>query len=957
MPATDRILIFHQTAPNLRHASIEYGIAAVEEMGAAHNFTVEQTQDSSAFTDANLARFDAVVWLNTIGVVFDEQQRAAFRRYVTGGGGWAGVHGPAGQENNWPWYYNDLVGTYIKSLPRGPGLPETQEALVRIEDQEHASTAALAQEWKFAEEWWNFYEAPRQQVHVLATLDEATYNPGHGPMGADHPVAWCHRVGAGRAWYTNLGHSVESYSDPAFLSHLLGGIRYAMGRAPGTWAGPATEPDSAFARVGLAEGVTALGDPTAMAVLPDRRVLHAARDGVVRLTTTDGATTAAGRVPVDTRSGDGLLGIAVDPCFATNGWVYLYYAPEGDDAAELLPLRGHHQLSRVPLTGSGTLDLAGEQQILRVPADLGAVTNLGGHIGFDSAGNLLLSTGDNRSPSAGDGLDPQRTSADPDDLRGKLLRISVQPDGSYLVPSGNLFAPGTESARAEVYAMGLRNPVRFSVDLATDRILLGDHGPEAGSGQARFLLITEPGDYGRPAAPGGAAPAWIAYEGGSVAEFGARRGGASPMGGPVYRFDPGLSSATKFPADYDGRFFAYERERGWIKEIAIDRDGGPGEIRPLLNSLAATEPVDVGFGPDGSLYVLDAGGSTRVPSLHRIDHTGGRHAPTAVITADATSGPVPLEVEFSSAGSHRPDGGELQRAWDFDGTGAVPSAGPEPVRFRYTSPGSHTAVLTVTDPEGRAATASVTVVAGATRPVLAFADPVEGQLFRFGGTVPFSVSVVDAEGEAPLDRSAVTVEFALGRMVDGRPLVEGPVLARATGCEGELRIPAEAADPERIGILTAVLTRPGSGRVPALTGSVRRVLQPALRSAASFDESFGVRIVPHAAAASGRRLSGIDGWHWVKFDPVNLVGVTGISLRVSAGGSGGAVEVQSHVTGGPVVASFEVPDTGGQDRFVDLPVAPVTDPGGTEPLYLVFRSPSPGLFTLDTVRFHGPGLG
>ncbi|MEE4543369.1 ThuA domain-containing protein [Streptomyces sp. V4-01] len=1017
MPRADRILIFHMTAPNLRHASIEYGIEAVEQMAQEHGFGVDETQDPAVFTDANLVRYDAVVWLNTIGVVLDGAQRAAFRRYVTGGGGWVGVHGPAGQEINWRWYYDELVGTYIKTLPRGPGFPETQDAIVRVEDGAHASTEHLAQEWKFTEEWWNFYQAPRQRVHVLATLDESTYNPGPAPMGADHPIAWCHRVGAGRAWYTNLGHSVESYADPAFRAHLLGGIRYAMGRGPDVWAGPGTEPDSVFARVPLAAGAAFLGEPTAMAVLPDRRVLHASRDGSVRLTTPQGATSTAGRIPVYTHGGDGLLGIAVHPDPAAGAWVYAYYAPPlrtppGDapqegSAADFAAYEGHHQLSRFPLTAAGTLDLAGEQPILRVPADRGAWTHHGGHIDFDADGNLLLATGDDSSPFGSDGFAPlderphrspvfdaQRTSANTADLRGKLLRVTVLPDGGYTVPDGNLFPPDTPGARPEVYAMGLRDPVRLSVDAPTGRIFVGDHGP-AGSaarpergpaGQARFLQLTGPANYGWPYAFGDREPyaavdfatgrsgepfdlaapvndsprntglrelppvagAWLAYRGDAVPEFEAHADGASPMAGPVYRFDPGAAFRGAFPSRYDGRFFAYERERGWIKEIAVGEDGAPGEIRPLAASLAPAAPVDVRFGPDGALYVLDGGGAAG-PALYRLEHAGQDQDPTATVTASATSGPVPLEVEFSPAGSHSADGGPLAYSWIFEGSSVVEARGPEPVRHRYAAAGTHTAVLAVTDARGRTATTELTVVAGGVRPALSFTQPAQGQVVEFGDTVSFAVAALDADTGAPLDSGAVTVELSLGRMVDGEPVPGDRVLATARGTEGRLTLPAQASRTGRIAVLTARWAGPGPQ--PGAAAAVHRVLQPAVRSAASCDESFGVRAVPHPAAAGGALIGGVDGWDWIKFDPVDLTGVTAIAFRVSSDGPGGTIEVQSHVTGGPVLASVEVPDTGGLDHVVELPPAAIEPVPGAEPLYLVFRAPQSGLFTVDTLRF------
>ncbi|WP_329106802.1 ThuA domain-containing protein [Micromonospora sp. NBC_01699] len=1019
---TDRILVFHQTGPFLRHASIEYGLAAIREMGEQNGFTMEETQESSAFTDANLARFDAVIWLNAIGVVLDRDQQAAFERYVRGGGGYAGVHGPGGMETNWPWFYNDLMGSFYESHPAQPAFPETQPALIRVEDRGHPSTTALPAEWAFAEEWWNFYQSPRQDVHVLASLDESSYDPGTGAMG-DHPVTWCREVAGGRSWYTNLGHSVGSYADPAFRGHLLGGISYAAGWAAGDCSGRNTDSDNAFEQVTLAEGGARIGEATALAVLPDRRVLHAARTGEVRLTTPNGNTTLAGKLPVYTHRENGLYAIALDPDFDTNRQVYLYYAPPlntpaGDVPADANPLlraryQGYDQLSRVTLGRDNRLDLRHEQKILRVPTDRGLCCHAGGDIGFDRAGNLLLSTGDNTDPSASDGFTPiderpgrspvydaQRTAGNTNDLRGKLLRITVKPDGGYRIPAHNLFPAGTAKTRPEIYAMGLRNPSRFTVDPATGWIQLGDAGPAAGAadadrgpaGQAEFNLLKGPANLGWPycvganqgyrdhdfatggsggtfdcAAPVNTSPhntglvglppaqgAWISYDGLSVPEFTTGgstppfgNGGEAPIGGPTYRFDPRLSSPTGFPRSYDGRTFAVDRDRAWIKEIGVGTDGRRGEILPFGNQLRLTAPTDLEFGPDGSLYVLDRGRAGTDSALYRIDYAKGRRAPLATATVDGDSGPVGQVVTFHSAGSYDPDGGRLRYSWDFDGDGRTDATGAGPVTFRYPRPGGYQARLTVTDPTGRTGTARVAVTAGNTRPAVSLTAPVNGGLLAAGDRVPYRVSVSDPEDTGGwCDR--VVVEYRLA---------DGPPLSRATGCAGVIDTPGARTPGTTAGVITASYTDRGNRAAPRLTGTARHVLQPMSREAESVVEAFGVRVVPHGAASGGAYVGDIDPADWIKIDPVNLSGVTGIGLRVSATAPGGKIVVQNHEVGGPTVLTVDVPATGGPDAFVDLPIAPLTDPGGTEPLYLIFTGPSGGLFNLDSIRFDGPGVG
>ncbi len=211
------IMVFTRTEA-YRHDSIPQGIAAIEALGARHQFEVVATEDPSQFTDSNLAQFDAVVWLSTSGDVLDEDQQAAFERYIQGGGGFVGVHAAADTEYDWPWY-GELLGTFFASHPA------IQEATVQIVDTAHPSTIGLPLEWTRTDEWYDFRTDPGPDVHVLATVDESTYEGG--TTGPDHPIAWCHEHDGGRAWYTAMGHTSDSYIDPYFLEHLLGGIRYA----------------------------------------------------------------------------------------------------------------------------------------------------------------------------------------------------------------------------------------------------------------------------------------------------------------------------------------------------------------------------------------------------------------------------------------------------------------------------------------------------------------------------------------------------------------------------------------------------------------------------------------------------------------------------------------------------------------------------------------------------------
>lgn len=214
-----KILVFSKTA-GFRHDAIPAAITAIGKLGIQNNFVADSVEDASAFNDANLAQYRAVVFLLTTGDVLDGNQQAAFERYIRSGKGYVGIHAASDTEYDWPWY-GKLVGAYFLSHPA------IQTASIYVEDRMHASIALLPERWVRRDEWYNFRTNPRANVRVLARLDESTYSGG--TMG-DHPIAWSQYYDGGRAWYTGLGHTVESYSEPKFLAHILGGIQYAAER-------------------------------------------------------------------------------------------------------------------------------------------------------------------------------------------------------------------------------------------------------------------------------------------------------------------------------------------------------------------------------------------------------------------------------------------------------------------------------------------------------------------------------------------------------------------------------------------------------------------------------------------------------------------------------------------------------------------------------------------------------
>jgi type 1 glutamine amidotransferase len=221
--AAARVLVFSRTT-GFRHDSIPDAVAALGALGAEHGFGVDASEDPAVFSDAGLAPYQAVVFLLTTGEVLDDSQQAAFERYIQAGRGYVGVHSASDTEYGWPWY-GGLVGAYFSHHPA------IQPAAILVEDRDHPSTAGLPARWERTDEWYDFRTNPRGAVQVLARLDEASYSGGQ--MGADHPIAWYQAYDGGRSWYTAGGHTRESYQEPAFLQHLLGGLQYAAGLGPG----------------------------------------------------------------------------------------------------------------------------------------------------------------------------------------------------------------------------------------------------------------------------------------------------------------------------------------------------------------------------------------------------------------------------------------------------------------------------------------------------------------------------------------------------------------------------------------------------------------------------------------------------------------------------------------------------------------------------------------------------
>ncbi|WP_061965136.1 ThuA domain-containing protein [Demequina aurantiaca] len=991
-----KALVFSKTA-GYTHTSIPTAIAAIEQMGEDEGFEVDSTDDAGAFTAENLEQYDVVVWVSTTGDVLDTTQQEAFEGYIQGGGGYAGIHAASDTEYDWPWY-GDLVGAYFK------GHPAQQNADVIVEDHAHPSTEHLPEVWTRFDEWYSFQDNPRSDVHVLASVDESSYTGG--TMGDDHPIAWCHNYDGGRSWYTGGGHTDASYSDPAFATHLLQGIRTAAGVEK---AGCNVTQSDSYELVTL-DGDT--GNPMSLNVADDGTVFYLERKGTVRRI--DAGTqqrTDALVLPVALSGEDGLLGMVLDPEFETNNWAYIYYAPLTPTAED----GPHNRISRFTYDpAAGTFDAESEIAVLKITTQRDECCHAGGDMVFDLDGNLILATGDNTNPFNSSGYTPideragrsswdaQGTSGNTNDLRGKIVRITPQADGSYTIPAGNLFDEtddADDKTRPEVYAMGFRNPFRIGLDPYTGSVLVADYGPDAGSRNANrgpaatteWNIVSEAGNYGWPFCTGITCYNDFNFENnqsGSVfnaaaitndspnntglttlppvisPEYYGERGRndnpwpqvgngsgytGAPMGGPVYEYDKDLDVDTKFPEYWDGKAFFGDWNTGEAFSIQMNREGAqPGteimKMVPMLPGVIGDESgfnrvMDAEWGPDGSLYVIDwgsgFGGNNGNSGVFRIDYVEGNPSPIARAAADVThTADESLEVNFSSEGTRHPAALPLDFEWDF-GDGSATSSELNPTHT-YNGVGEYTAQLTVTDPDGRFAIATVNLVVGNALPTVSIVFPEQGGFFSWGDEVSYKVIVDDPDASGAIDCANVQVLPALGHDSHQHPMSE------LNGCEGKIPTQRDSGHGLTANIFWVVDVRytddGGAAGVP-LTAYGTNVLNSKHFEAEYFDEtggdSEGVRTEDTEDEGGGLNLSYVGAGDWWSYEPVNFKGITGIEMRGASPNKPGTITMHWNAPDGPVLGTFTYTNTGGWQKYQDFGTELTDLPTETGTLYFV----------------------
>ncbi|PPK85327.1 cytochrome c [Neolewinella xylanilytica] len=572
-----------------------------------------------------------------------------------------------------------------------------------------------------------------------------------------------------------------------------------------------------------------LDEPMAFTFLSDEVMMLVERKGGVK--TFDAATRSmktAGHIPVNTiytnKEGqsrpaeEGLMGVAADPDFAENGWVYMLYAH---------PDEAKHVLSRFEYDGDSLL-LGSEKVVLEYAAQREVCCHTGGGITFDKNGNLYLTTGNNTAnPPIGtsnlderpghETSDDQRTAGNTNDLRGKILRIHPEDDGSYTIPAGNLFPQGTEKTRPEIYTMGHRNPWRVSVDSETGYIYWGEVGPDASEdsrygprGYDEFNQAREAGFHGWPYFIGdnipyidydyatdsvsqpfdvdnvvndspnndGLAqlpkpvPAFIWYPYSYSEEFPQMgSSGRSATGGPVYRQADFPDTDYRFPSYYEGKWLMVEFMRGWIMAVEMDEHGDYVGMEPFLPEENFSSAIDMLFSPDGRLYVLEYGSAwfrgNENAQIKRIEYNGGNRPPVVVASADKTAGALPLEVKLTAEGTEDYDEDELEYQWTVSSDNGYSETFNEADHtVVLDKEGAYTAELVVSDPAGNSDRKSFQILAGNAPPEVDIVLTGGNQSFFFPGSeLQYDIRVADPEdgslesGEISAEAIAVNFDY------------------------------------------------------------------------------------------------------------------------------------------------------------------------------------------------------
>ncbi|MFT5128184.1 MAG: cytochrome c [Rhodothermales bacterium] len=625
--------------------------------------------------------------------------------------------------------------------------------------------------------------------------------------------------------------------------------------------------------------------PMEMEIAPDGRIFVIELAGKLLIVHPySQAIATAAEFEVANQQENGLIGIALDPNFSDNHWIYLQYSP--------VDFEGQH-ISRFTMKGD-LLDRESERLILTFPEQREQCCHHAGSLEFGPQGNLFISTGDNTHPG-GDSkgfapiderpdrmpFDAQKSAANTHSLTGKVLRIRPTAAGGYTIPDGNLFPADGSQGLPEIYVMGCRNPWRISVDHKSGFLYWGDVGPDAGDnsdrgprGHDEVNQARKPGFFGWPyfiannqpyptvdfetlaigatfdaSAPINespnntgrrelppAQPAFIYYPRASAEPFAMLgSGGRTACAGPVYHADAESMGPTGLPVHFDNTLFIYEWSRHWIKAVHLEENGDIREIEPFLEAQAFRRPIDIEIDARGVMYLLEYGetwGANKDCALWRIDYQRGNRRPTVSVRAEDSAGRAPFSTTVTATASD-PDGDDLSYSWRIvPGDGSVVSSEAS-ATLSFPHAGVYSASLTVRDAAGLDATASVPVRVGNDPPTVRFVEPQEGDFFFHNAPVAWKLHVQDHEDGDSADGAAT---FGERTRVRGELLTPQDLAARGSGSaksdppglaaiKGSDCLNCHAIDSRIVGPAFAEIAKKYRDDEPALETAARRIVE------------------------------------------------------------------------------------------------------------------------------------
>ncbi|WP_278251890.1 malectin domain-containing carbohydrate-binding protein [Sabulibacter ruber] len=744
---------------------------------------------------------------------------------------------------------------------------------------------------------------------------------------------------------------------------------------------------STFQKVEL---LTGLKNSVNMEFAPDGRIFILDRYGeMIIYKPATQTSVSAGTLEVFHDMEDGLLGIAFDPQFTTNNFIYLNYS------APNLP---KNRVSRFKMNGD-KLDLSSEVVVLEWTADRNGYYHSSGDLDFDSKGNLYIATGDNTNHSSYATLNEvdkdqssERTSSNTNDLRGKILRIKPEANGTYSIPAGNLF-PNGDGGRPEIYVMGARNPFRIFVDKTnTDWLFWGEVGPDANAesnlgpeGMDEINLVKGAGNYGWPYFSGKneaylntyAEPNFY-YDQTNPVNLSKWNTGAKflppaqpswleffhkcYLAGPRYYYNPNINNPKKLPSDFNQAFFYYDFNESKIWVVKMDNNGNIVSNQQFApNVIKGSGFIELKIGPDGQLYILEYGagccpGNTGTGKLVRVDFTGidSNKSPLVSLSANVTSGQLPLTVNFSSEGTSDPDGDALTYQWDFQSDGVIDSNVKNP-SFTYTVKGIFNAQVRVTDARGALSSKSIQIHAGNTAATFQFKTPIDGGLISWGDDINYDIGITDQEdgstanGTVSCSSLHLIPSFGhLGHSHDGLTINQ---------CKGTFNLNPEGHDAQGQDDIYYVFKVNYTDK-GGLTSFDQATVHPKLKEAEFYSAQSNTKLMDNTDKLGGGLYSVRALGHnaHLVLAGRNLTNISSVIYRVAAT-LGGTIEIHVGSPTGALISTATIPSTGNFNTWVNVE-APVTNPGGKNDLYFVFKrnAGDVNLFDVNYIEFIGAGV-